>query len=95
MNKQSWYDLLASARTARPPGGIDVRAAVRQAIESEPAQTGTTMWDELAALAQTIWLRGLLGGGAVAAACLVIFAIQSINQLMDIAHVAAPLFTVL
>lgn len=89
---KSWDALLARARKAAPPAGIDVRFALRRALEAEiaagSAQTRPSLWHELADLGGQTWLRWLLGGSAVAAIPLFSLAIQGGHELLEILRLA-------
>ena len=89
--EKDWNALVANAREARPPWRIDVRAQVLQTILAgeEPA----TLWEDVSRLAGTMWMRGLLGGGALAAIPLLSYAAQAGRDLLDILHLAAPMVT--
>jgi len=93
-SKKSWNALLSSARQAAPPAGIDVRFALRRALEAEIAtapRQDFSLWQELVNLTGQAWLRGLLGGSALAAIPLLSFAVPAGRDLLEILRLASPL----
>jgi hypothetical protein len=93
---KNWTDLTARARRTTPPTDIDVRVAVRRAIEMEgrapaPVEAAATVWDELMALAGRRWLRGVMAGGVVAATTLMVIGASAARELLDVAQIAGPL----
>lgn len=64
--RRSWQTLTRDARSAPPPGDLDVRCSLRQAIEAEGTRSvrseapGGELLGELAALAQLGWMRATL-----------------------------------
>ncbi len=59
--RPSWQQLTASAREAGAPADIDVRAAIRAEITSQPPQAAAStvpgLMDDLLDLFQARWLR--------------------------------------
>ena len=91
---KSWSALTAKARRASAPPEIDVRAAVRGAIEAEgvaPLRPAPTVWEELLALARLPSLRGLFAGGAALAAALLFVGLHAAVELHDALQIAGPL----
>ena len=93
--EKNWDERLARARQLAPPADIDVRFAVRRALEAEialgrEARTSGKLWREVTDLSGTIWLRGLLGGGMLAAIPFWTTAWQAARELLDVARMAGP-----
>lgn len=82
-NPHSWPQLTARARAEKPPT-IDVRAAVRVAIASEPAPLAPPAWtDELFELLSLPWARVVFAGGCAVALALCLTGWHSLTREMS------------
>jgi hypothetical protein len=93
--EKNWDKRVAAARRLAAPTDIDVRWAVRRAIEAERSlgskeTGGRNLWSEVTDLAGATWLRGLLGGGLLAAIPLGAAAISAARELLEAARLASP-----
>ncbi|GEM_PF-1346246 len=93
---KSWARLTAQARLARPPGDLDVRHLVRNALEVQqrlPRARERSLWEELAAMGQVRAVRAALAFGGVAAALALwngLDAVAGLGVAMDILYSLLP-----
>ena len=84
---KSWNTLVTQARSGQTLPDIDVRVAVRRALEVEVArahtEAPTNVWEELLRVAGTVWFRGVLGTGVVVAVTLIVASMSAINELLQ------------
>lgn len=91
---KSWRQLTASAREATVPVDLDMRAAIRAEISSQPSRTlevaAPSLIDDLAGLIRVPWF---LAGTAALAIIAYIFCLDgfdAINELALVWHLQGP-----
>ncbi|HBJ82507.1 MAG TPA: hypothetical protein DDZ88_01250 [Verrucomicrobiales bacterium] len=91
---KSWTHLTQSARDASPPADIDLRAAIRAEITSEPAiMSQPSLVDDLAGLIRLPWLQAGLAAFVVIAYLSCRDGLDVVNELAFIWQLQGPVLS--